>query len=360
MMSIFNESDVRYCSVPIPAINDHKGSTFDFTEAQISAYKQSQTHPSIVYSPDKFGGHEFWLATTPYPSSVGCFENPCIYYADFTSDGKPPVVFTPISGGTANGLYTITNNPITKITENTATNSDCDIVIKDSVMYMISRDNVQNHKPFVQKSENGFAWTVRDANPLWTESPEKVSPSIVVDDNNIYVYSITGNVGNYYWNKNLNRGYFGGITRHVGTTLDNGGNLVYDLKINLYGARTKIAPWHLDVVKHDTKWYMVYCAKNRNREIDRLYTYLAVSDDGVNFYAYAQPLLDYCSMYRPTICIDENNNLIVYFSTVGRSVDASKLPNGSADVSTDGRYIGVVYDKLSNVLLALEANKLKV
>ena len=79
---IFSKDEMLFCSVPVPPINNHKGGEFNFTDTQISKYGQSQTHPSIVYVPEGWNGHQYWLVSTPYPNAIGEFENPCIYYAD--------------------------------------------------------------------------------------------------------------------------------------------------------------------------------------------------------------------------------------------------------------------------------------
>ena len=347
-MSVFKKNDVKFCSVPIPSINSHKGADFSFTDAQISAYKQSQTHPSVLYFKDKWNGHDFWLATTPYPSATGCFENPCIYYGDFQDNGKPPVIWNPIP-----------NNPITKINSKDDINSDCDLIELNGVMYMISRDNNKNHNPYMQKSTNGIDWTNRDYDkPLWFgDNPEKISPSFISVDNNIFAYSITGQAGNSSYNEQLNTGSFKGILRYKGTTLENGGDFEYDCKIYIHGAKRKIAPWHFDVFIHDNKYYMILCAKNRLGNND-MCLYMASSDDGVNFYMYAYPLFNAYPMYRPTACVDLSGNLIVYLSTTSAIVSSDQLPKADSDLSQDGRYIGCLTKPLLEVIQKLESMKL--
>lgn len=39
-------------------------------------------HPKVLYFPDKFGGHKFWMAYTPYPFANDRYENPCVAYSD--------------------------------------------------------------------------------------------------------------------------------------------------------------------------------------------------------------------------------------------------------------------------------------
>ena len=124
---IFSAEQMSYCSVPVPPINATKDPnyTFDFTPEQIAQYGQSQTHPSIIYIPGGWNGHEYWLATTPYPFAMDVFENPCIYYGDADAEGNPPVLFTPISG-VASGDYIMVDNPVVKVPSNDNINSDPD------------------------------------------------------------------------------------------------------------------------------------------------------------------------------------------------------------------------------------------
>ena len=356
-MAIFNKSDFKFCSVPVPEINAHKGADFDFTEEQISSYGQSQTHPSILYSPTRFGGHDFWLACTPYPKAVGVFENPCVYYADFQSGYTPPVLFTPISG-TANGNYNIISNPVVKVIENYALNSDPDLFIKGSKMYLVSRNNNAMYKSVVQESIDGQAWTTRNTSALFMDYPEKISPAFLVDGDIIRAYAITGEAGIYSYSTERNRGRFKGVVVYEGTTVENGGNLVYTKKADIAGAREVIHPWHFDVIKHENTYYMVCCAKDISRNINGnsyMFLYLAKSDDGMNFKIYREPLFDSYLMYRPTLCII-NGTLVIYASTTDvTGVTEDMFPRGAQDISTDGRYIGLLYGNLDDILSKLES-----
>lgn len=39
-------------------------------------------HPKVLYFPNKFSKHRFWMAYNPYPRANGDYENPCIAYSD--------------------------------------------------------------------------------------------------------------------------------------------------------------------------------------------------------------------------------------------------------------------------------------
>ena len=40
------------------------------------------THPKVLYFPDGWNGHPYWMAYTPYPGNDNSEENPCITYSD--------------------------------------------------------------------------------------------------------------------------------------------------------------------------------------------------------------------------------------------------------------------------------------
>lgn len=354
--AVFAKGDHHFCSVPIPAINDNKDGTFDFTAEQIAAYSQSQTHPSIYYNASGWNGHKWWLCTTPYPSATGVFENPCMYYADDQQDGTPPVVWTPISG-TSSGDYTVVDNPITKVPNNATINSDPDIIVLNNVMYMISRENTNHHIPYVQKSTDGQAWTKRGSTGLWDHTlisqPQMLSTGFIKIGDYIYGYSCTGTSGNYITvDSEKNRGYSWGIRIMRGTTFDNGGDFAYYKTCYLTGDKW-IQPWHMDIFAYNNKYYIICCA----REIGvsgGMRVFLAESSDGETFKMFARPLLDTYNYYRPTACVKSNGELVIYWSTTGATeVTADELPNGSSDISPDGRYIGMSHKKFSTVLREL-------
>lgn len=354
----FSRSDIKFCQVPIPPIDDNKANqSVDFTADQISKYSQSQTHPSIYYNASGWNGHKWWLATTPYPYSVGVFENPCIYYADDQIDGTPPVEFTPISG-TADGIYTVINNPITKVSSNADTNSDPDIIVINDVMYMISRDNADHHNPFMQKSLTGEAWTPRGVTPLWDNVslglPELVSPSFLKVDNKILAYCCTGTSGINYINIPDATGISWGIYIMEGTTLENGVDFQYAGKCYISGDK-KIQPWHMDICLHDGKYYMVVCATEIGSGTGAMHLFLAESSDGITFYMYSKPLLNAFASYRPSLCVDSSSRLVIYGSTNSATPTSTEL--GDVTPAPDGRYIIMVADTLSHVISDLKSNE---
>ena len=58
-------------------------------------------HPKVLYLPNKFGGHYFWMGYTPYPDGSDGEENPCIACSDNMVDWyTPDGVENPLDAGT--------------------------------------------------------------------------------------------------------------------------------------------------------------------------------------------------------------------------------------------------------------------
>lgn len=365
---IFSKDEMLFCSIPVPPINDHKDGVFDFTADQISKYGQSQTHPSIVFIPGGWNGHEYWLATTPYPNSVGVFENPCIYYGDADVDGNPPRVFTPIAG-TASGAFTIVNNPIVKVPNNTTTNSDPDLWYDsdNNIMWMLSRENSNGFAAYSQKSAIGQAWTPRGDRAtgyLWKNGvgqlvgkPEFLSPAILKIDNKIRVYSLSGSGGIFSLNYKLNRGLCWGLWVMEGTTLEGAGDFVYVKKAAILGKRG-IEPWHMDMFVDSRTGYIYMICSAKNNLTNTTDVYLAESADGWNFNLFSKPLISGgYRHYRPTAALRSDNSLVVYFSVTNAPSTAASYPNGASDVPVDSRAIGVCCKDFDEILLELRAAK---
>lgn len=366
---IFTDTEMLFCSVPVPPINAHKGSSFNFTSEQIAAYGQSQTHPSILYFANGFNGHKYWLASTPYPHAYGVFENPCIYYGD-ENNGVPPRIFTPISG-TVSGSYSVINNPVVKINSNQATNSDPDLWFDSAngKLWLISRDNgdplaTYGFSLWAQDSLTGQAWKPRGNTPLWRCStgplagkPEFLSPAIVKVGTKIRIYNLSGTAGVSPLNYQKNTGLCWGLYIMEGTTLENGGDFVLTGKAAILGKRG-IEPWHMDMFVDSRTGYIYMICSAANRLTGTTEVYLAESKDGLNFVMFAKPLLATYSHYRPTAALrDSDNMLIIYWSTTNAPSTASRYPNGASDVPVDGRAIGLSYKNFDDILAELRNDK---
>ena len=67
------------------------------TSLEIPTYDGSGqlTHPSVLYFPEGWNNHKYWVAATPYPYSDDRYENPSIYYFDTPGENwKVPAKLT--------------------------------------------------------------------------------------------------------------------------------------------------------------------------------------------------------------------------------------------------------------------------
>lgn len=344
----FKSEDMKYCSVPVPLIDAHKenGAEFEYTEDQKAKYGQSQTHPSIVYIPEGLGGHKWWLAATPYPNSTGIFENPCIYYGDEDENGNPPLIFHPING-TASGEYTMTTNPIVRVSKVTDTNSDPDIFYNPTTkkLGLISRLNTNSAAYYYQESIDGQSWTHRpDEENYIIKTGDGmdtglVSPSVIVKDNINTMYALAGafqlssnNRGMYMY-----RGAFEKNMPNIG-------------KASILG-KMDIQPWHSDICFYNNKYYMLFCAFNNITGVWGA-LHLAESTDGLDFRIFARPISD-SAFYRPSLYIADDKIVIYAALDGGASKDASLYPRGESDVPVDGRAIVRIVGSFSELIKIL-------
>lgn len=361
----FKDENLKWCSVPVPSINNHKSTEFEFTQVQKDGYGQSQTHPSIAYIKDGFGGHKYWLAATPYPNSLGVFENPCIYYGDADSDGNPPVLFHPINDGVISGEFAMIDNPIVKVTSTTAVNSDNDLFFdeKNTKLGLISRDNTYDYAYYYQESLDGLSWSPRPPKDQYVIKKgdgmpaELVSPAVIVENGKKHMYGLRG-VGYLQGSLERNSGINKGMLLYTGEFIK-GGMQIID-KGSILG-RMELHPWHFDIAKYNGKYYMCFCGVNRSAErIGMLY--LAESEDGLDFYVFARPLATTkYSYYRPSIAFKEDGTFILYGCTESLAPkEAEKYPRGIQDVPVDGRAIFLATDKLSIILAKLKNDKILI
>ena len=386
----FKDEDINWCSVPVPSERSHiGGSGYDIDVSVIAKYGQSQTHPSIGYIEEGFGGHKYWMATTPYPHANPIYENACIYYGDEDENGNPPSVFYPISGGVANSTYPMVNNPIIKLERNEpAINSDAELWYDKNrgKLCLITRTNEFRHAYLYQESDNGLRWTKRKApvnaalQDYLYASPssinndlknyilcdddadgvkgELVSPSVILnDDGSVELFGLRGNRGGSYEDNSL----FGGMWVYNGNPSGGYGSMKKSIHASLLGY-LHITPWHMDIEKHNNKYYMVFCGSDlqalnyhSNDAAIRDNLYLAVSNDGFDFRVFPTPLLNIGGQYRPSLMF-KGGDIVIYGSCYNSPKTASSYPNGDSDVPVDGRAIYWVRANINSLVSYLDVN----
>jgi hypothetical protein len=277
----------RWCTVPVPA----------------GYPRQSQTHPCIVYSPGGWNNYTHWLATTPYPDGDIRYENPCIYKTNVQQD---TFIFSPIK-----------QNPIVPFPGSKAFNSDPELFFHKNKLFCIVREN--DNDRYLQEikllySSNGEDWS----NPFTicsNNDPNRhlLSPSYIKAGNKHRIYFLNGDAGIG------KHGICTGIELFESEHLD-----TPDFKLLSKGRFTNskdtgIEPWHFGLFSDKELLYMVLCARNKNKKTFRnpMETYLAVSEDEVNFKIFPRPLVRHLKTYRPSAYLDDQGILHLYFSVTG-------------------------------------------
>ena len=289
----------HWCSIPVPD----------------SYPKQSQTHPAIVFSPEKWNEFSYWIATTPYPDEDIKFENPCIYKSNDS------VNFLPVN-----------KNPILDYPGNNAYNSDPELFLHEDKLYCIVREN-ENEKYLREikllSSSNGNDWTLPKTIYVSNdENRQLLSPSYIKRNGKHFIYFLNGDAG------------IGKNGKCTGIEIIESENLS-DFKLFSSGNFTnknevKIEPWHFDLFEYENRLYMILCGRDKNKTTFRnpMYTYLAVSDDYLNFSIFSKPIIRHLKSYRPSAYIDDLGGLHIYFSIIGsflkdnsdRSIGYTSIP----------------------------------
>ena len=279
---VIGNSSYKWCYIPVPD----------------NYPKQSQTHPAIAFSPQKWNGYSHWIATTPYPDEDIRYENPCIYKSNDL------VKFHPIN-----------KNPILDYPGDKAYNSDPELFFHDNRLYCIVRENENNN--FLREikllsSLNGNDWA--SPTTIYTSNDENrqlLSPSYINRNEKHFIYFLNGDAG------------IGKNGKCTGIEIIESENLS-DFKLFSYGNFTnknevKIEPWHFDLFEYEDRLYMILCGRDRNATTFRnpMYTYLATSDDYVNFRICPEPIIRHLKSYRPSAYIDNKGLLHLYFSVIG-------------------------------------------
>jgi hypothetical protein len=280
---IIGNANYHWCNIPVP----------------IGYPKQSQTHPSIQFFSEKWRGYSYWMATTPYPDEQIEYENPCIYRSN------DPIVFSPID-----------QNPILEHPGGAAYNSDPELFLFEDRLYCIVRENGNSHylrEIKLLNSIDGQIWskpfTIYTSNE---EDRQLLSPSYVRRIDKHLIYFLNGNAG-------IGRnGKCTGIEIAEADDL----NMLFHFSSNgffLNQEEVRIEPWHFDLFEYKNRLYMVLCARDRSKRTLRnpMYTYLAVSDDYVNFLIYRRPIVRYLKSYRPSAYVDDSGIFHLYFSIIG-------------------------------------------
>lgn len=190
-------------------------------------------HPSIVYFSTAWNGYKYWMAMTPYPGGDESKENPSILASTDGSSWEVPSGLTnPIEPEPGTGHY-----------------SDTELVYNDDTdeLWCYYRWNLSpDAKMYLQKSSNGTSWDTKQSVLEDTTSNGILSPAIVKQGSNWYLWFIKS-ISSHYEVE-----YY---TSSNGTSWTY--NSTLDLDIDVGGNKE---PWHLEVryISEKSEYWMLY------------------------------------------------------------------------------------------------------
>lgn len=207
-------------------------------------------HPSVVYVPEGFGGHKWWMAQSPYHPSVELkpyrarWELPCVHWSD-------------------DGLHwkSVPTNPIDDLTEQQVLEedylSDPHLVYKDGVLELYYRLSLLKDKQvkgnktllFRKTSMDGIHWSERELIAdlrkkkdisIWGE--QIISQSVLWDGKKYRCWYVDGS--GYQKNRGIRV-----------TESEDGGHWIKAEQCVLENYPD--TPWHIDVQEYDGMYHML-------------------------------------------------------------------------------------------------------
>lgn len=266
-------------------------------------------HPSFAYIPGGFGGHNFWLAASPYPQSLQGggepYENPCIFYADVV-DGAFPV----------SGFIAISGNPIDS-TPTGGYNSDPELVYYDGYLYCFWRTRASPQTGYrtaiyVSKSSDGVNWSAKQLVYGSNDTGDDLCPMYLFVNNNHRLYLVeAGGYNETYHLKIIESATIDGTYQDAG-----------------YASVEGLANiWHGGLFEYNGDVYLI--AGGTSNGINKaLELFIAKKDpDAENFVFYEYPLC--ATSYRPFAKVVDGK-LIIY-----NSIKSATSYSGFVHVSED-------------------------
>lgn len=248
----------------------------------IASYDGSNAlvHPSVLDTGSPgWNGRRYWMAVTPYPNQNDNYENPSVYYS---GDGT-----TWIAPAT---------NPVVAAVVDPAFNSDPDLVLVGSTMYLFYRYatsatlGTATANMFYRTSTDGVTWSA-DTVSLSGKLDDWASPAYLFDGTTWHMWSVKVRTDPDF------------IEYRTASSPSGPWTLQGVCRFDGYPDTREM--WHIDVIKDGSSYLMLI-----NDRIDGAHfggrMLLASSDDGLNWKAAPQLIADNGSQdwYRSTLVKD--------------------------------------------------------
>jgi hypothetical protein len=238
-------------------------------------------HPDILYRPEN--SHPFMLAFTPYPFSIGRFENPSLALSD-------------------NGLRFFEEypglNPLAAAPPRDH-NNDPDMFYYNGQLRMVYLETLRPEKQnLVLLTRSGeTSWSSRIVHTDYFDAgdPMIVSPAYVRIHRQDYLFYVNTSYA-------PNRIQFVAIHENFAPDF----SVRQDIAINMQG----LTPWHIDIIPYEDFFYMLICCVKTEKNNRKYDLYIARSNNGFIWDFSAQMLMQ--NTYRSTGFFTENDMYIYY------------------------------------------------
>ena len=267
-------SDGGMVSCAIPKIRINPKEPLNITTHE--GGQNQPTHPKVLFFPDGWNGHKYWMVYTPYPGNNSQQENPCITYSDDGITWSEEGISNPIATAPTNGY-----------------NSDTHLIVVDNVLECWWREVVSQEEIIVRKkSTDGVAWSDREElfRTGTTTAADCLSPVVIYDDAKYKIWCA------------YQRRYLKYYESADGT------NWQYkrDIAINPTGSSYKV--WHFDIIKTAAGYEFVGCYQLNGVFDKNNFIYYSTSKNNVG-YKYPVRILtngydgrfDRLELYRPCL-----------------------------------------------------------
>lgn len=258
-------------------------------------------HPKVLYIPDGFGGHKYWMAYTPYPNSNDKYENPCVAYSD---DGL--------------NWTNIEKNPLSD-PMGIGYNSDAHLVYRkdESVLecwyrYVSDKTNGPVHEIIKRRvTGDGINWT--DEETIYDNDSGRyaklLSPSVIYDGTKYNIWVINSDGGCLL-------DYYIVYPNDIGAWIKKGST-----KFNIIDNEIPVKPWHIDVINdNETYIVLIMCRNGKSISNNACSLFITTSTDKVS---YSDPVKIVGGsenwdkyMYRSSI-VKVNDMYRIYYSATG-------------------------------------------
>lgn len=287
LVSLIPVSSASDFNIPIPSPTKLTIPTYDGSGQAV--------HPDMIYFPNGWHGHKYWMAFTPYPYLDNTKENPSIVVSN---DGKTNWVVP----------YGVTN-PIDQKPVGKGANSDTELVYneKSDQLELYYVESGDGNSMLRRRKFNGVKWSSEQTSMI-TPDYNIMSPAIVKNANTYDMWytaskSCRLNSGVKYTNSN------------DGLSFSSSQNVnIYKNNINI---NKDINVWHINVEYIPTRdeYWMVYAGYPVGSDCGKTDIYFAQSSDKINYVTDGIKLLPRTSFYsmneyRSAFLFDETTNIM--------------------------------------------------